>query len=56
MCSQQAFTRELRPGGFARRALVITGTDAVVAWSHEAGSLDDLPVANLIFDGLRTPV
>ena len=43
------------PGGFPRRALVITGPDAVVAWSHEAASLEDLPGANLIFDGLRAP-
>lgn len=40
------------PGGFAQRALVIVGPDAVVRWSYEAPSPSELPGANLIFDGL----
>jgi peroxiredoxin len=40
------------PGGFAQRALVITGPDAVVKWSYQAPSPSELPGANLIFDGL----
>jgi peroxiredoxin (alkyl hydroperoxide reductase subunit C) len=39
-------------GGFAERALVIVGPDAVVRWSYEAASPSELPGANLIFDGL----
>jgi peroxiredoxin len=40
-------------GGFAQRALVIVGPDAVVQWSYEAASPGDLPGANLIFDALE---
>ena len=40
--------------GFAQRALVIVGPDAVVSWSYQAPSPSDLPGANLIFDGLET--
>jgi len=40
------------PGGFAQRALVIVGPDAVVKWSYQTPSPGDLPGANLIFDGL----
>jgi peroxiredoxin len=40
------------PGGFAERALVIVGPDAVVRWSFQAPSPGDLPGVNLIFDGL----
>ena len=43
----------LHPGGFPQRALVIVGPDGVVKWSHQAPSPDDLPGANLIFDGLE---
>ena len=43
----------LHPGGFPQRALVITGPDAVVKWSHEAENPGVLPGANLIFDGLE---
>jgi peroxiredoxin (alkyl hydroperoxide reductase subunit C) len=39
-------------GGFAERALVIVGPDAVVRWSYQAASPSELPGANLIFDGL----
>jgi peroxiredoxin len=42
----------LHPGGFPERALVMTGPDAVVRWSHQADSPADLPGANLIFDAL----
>ena len=42
----------LHEGGFAQRALVITGPDGVVRWSFQAPSPGDLPGANLIFDGL----
>ena len=42
------------PGGFAQRALVIIGPDAVVKWSYQAPTPGDLPGANLIFDGLAT--
>ena len=42
----------LHPGGFPQRALVITGPDGVVRWSHLADSPGDLPGANLIFDAL----
>jgi peroxiredoxin (alkyl hydroperoxide reductase subunit C) len=42
----------LHEGGFAQRALVIVGPDAVVRWSYQAPSPGELPGANLIFDGL----
>jgi peroxiredoxin len=42
----------LHPGGFPERALVMTGPDGVVRWSHQADSPGDLPGANLIFDAL----
>jgi peroxiredoxin (alkyl hydroperoxide reductase subunit C) len=42
----------LHPGGFPERALVMTGADAGVLWSHQAESPADLPGANLIFDAL----
>jgi peroxiredoxin (alkyl hydroperoxide reductase subunit C) len=44
----------LHPGGFAQRALVLVGPDAVVRWSYEAPSPSELPGANLIFDALDT--
>jgi peroxiredoxin len=40
------------PGGFSQRALVIIGPDGVVKWSYQARDTDELPGANLIFDGL----
>ena len=43
----------LHPGGFPHRALVMTGPDATVLWSHQASSPGDLPGANLIFDALE---
>jgi peroxiredoxin len=42
----------LNPGGFAERALVIVGPDAIVRWSYQAPGIDELPGANLIFDAL----
>ena len=42
----------LHPGGFPQRALVMTGADGTVLWSHQADSPGDLPGANLIFDAL----
>jgi len=42
----------LHPGGFPERALVMTGPDGVVLWSHQASSPAELPGANLIFDAL----
>jgi peroxiredoxin (alkyl hydroperoxide reductase subunit C) len=42
----------LHPAGFAERALVMTGPDGVVLWSHVADSPGDIPGANLIFDAL----
>ena len=32
---------------------MIVGPDGVVRWSYQAPRLDDLPGANLIFDGLE---
>ena len=46
----------LHPGGFAQRALVLVGPDAIVRWSYEADSPADLPGANLIFDALAAAV
>jgi peroxiredoxin len=46
----------LHPGGFAQRALVLVGPDAIVRWSHQAESPGDLPGANLIFDALAGAV
>lgn len=40
------------PDGMAQRALVIVGPDGVVKWSYQAGSIGELPGANLLFDGL----
>ena len=42
----------LHPGGFPERALVMTGPDGVVRWSHQAANPGELPGANLIFDAL----
>jgi peroxiredoxin (alkyl hydroperoxide reductase subunit C) len=40
------------PGGMTNRALIIFDADGVVQWSYLAGTLNELPGANLIFDGL----
>ena len=42
----------LHPGGFAQRALVITGPDGVVRWSFEADSPGELPSVELLREGL----
>jgi peroxiredoxin len=42
----------LHPGGFAQRALVITGPDAVIRWSFQAPSPGDLPGLDLLREGL----
>jgi peroxiredoxin len=42
----------LHEGGFAQRALVVTGPDAVVRWSYQADSPGELPALELLRDGL----
>jgi len=42
----------LHPSGSPERALVLTGPDAVVRWSHLAEDPGEFPGANLIFDAL----
>ena len=42
----------LHPSGSPERALVLTGPDAVVRWSHVAEDPGAFPGANLIFDAL----
>ena len=42
----------MHPAGFPERALVMTGPDGVVLWSHQAENPGVLPGANLIFDAL----
>jgi len=42
----------LHPGGFPQRALVITGPDGVVRWSHEADQPGELPPVELLREGL----
>ncbi|MGA8352683.1 MAG: redoxin domain-containing protein [Solirubrobacteraceae bacterium] len=44
----------LHEGGFAQRALLITGPDGVVRWSYQAPSPAELPSAELLLDGLRS--
>jgi peroxiredoxin (alkyl hydroperoxide reductase subunit C) len=39
--------------GYAQRALVIIGPDAVLRWSYVSPSTAEIPGANLIFDGLE---
>ena len=43
----------LHEGGFAQRALVIVGPDAVVRWSCQAPSPADLPGSHMILGGLK---
>jgi peroxiredoxin len=43
----------LHDGGFAQRALLITGADGVVRWSYEAPSPADLPGVHMILGGLK---
>jgi peroxiredoxin len=42
----------LHEGGFAQRALVATGPDAVVRWSYEAPSPAELPPVERLREGL----
>ena len=42
----------LHPAGFPERALVMTGPDGAVLWSHQAENPGVTPGANLIFDAL----
>ena len=42
----------LHPSGSPERALVLTGPDAVVRWSHVSEDPGEIPGANLIFDAL----
>ncbi len=42
----------LHEGGFAQRALVITGLDGVVRWSYQAPTPAELPGVELLRDGL----
>jgi peroxiredoxin len=42
----------LHPGGFAERALVITGPDGVVRFSYQADSPGELPPLELLRGGL----
>jgi peroxiredoxin len=42
----------LHPGGFAQRALVITGPDGTIRWSYEADSPGELPGLELLREGL----
>src|SRR5438094_9098733 len=44
----------LHEGGFAQRALVITGPDGVVRFSYQAPSPGDLPGVELLRDGVAT--
>ncbi len=41
----------LHPGGFAQRAIVITGEDGVVSFSYEADSPGELPPPELVREG-----
>jgi peroxiredoxin (alkyl hydroperoxide reductase subunit C) len=42
----------LHPGGFAERALIITGPDGVVRWSYQADSPGELPSVELLRSGI----
>jgi peroxiredoxin (alkyl hydroperoxide reductase subunit C) len=42
----------LHAGGFAQRALVVIGPDAIVRWSHQADSPGDLPGTDLLREGV----
>jgi peroxiredoxin len=43
----------LHAGGFAERALVIVGPDAVVRWSYQAASPGELPALKLLRQGVE---
>jgi peroxiredoxin (alkyl hydroperoxide reductase subunit C) len=42
----------LHAGGFAERALVIVGPDAIVRWSYQAASPGELPALKLLREGV----
>jgi peroxiredoxin len=42
----------LHEGGFAQRALVVTGPDGVVRWSYQASSPAELPGVELLREGI----
>jgi peroxiredoxin (alkyl hydroperoxide reductase subunit C) len=44
----------LHPGGFAERALVITGPDGAVRWSFQAASPGELPPLKLLREGVQS--
>jgi peroxiredoxin (alkyl hydroperoxide reductase subunit C) len=50
--ASKGFDAYFAPAGFSDRVLIITGPDAVVAWSHHAANPGELPGVNLVFDGL----
>jgi peroxiredoxin len=43
----------LHEGGFAQRALVVTGPEGVISWSYQADSPGELPGLDLLRRGLR---
>jgi mycoredoxin-dependent peroxiredoxin len=43
----------LHDGGFAQRALVVTGPDGVVRWSYQASSPSELPGPDLLREGVE---
>ncbi len=50
--ASRAFGAYFEPAGFSNRALVVTGPDAVVRWSHAADSPSDLPRPALVLEGV----
>jgi peroxiredoxin (alkyl hydroperoxide reductase subunit C) len=50
--ASRAFGAYFEPAGFSNRALVVTGPDAVVRWSHLADSPGDLPRPGLLLEGV----
>ena len=52
--ASKAFGAYFEPAGMTNRALVITGPDGVVRWSHLAANPGELPGVGLIFDGLAS--
>ena len=44
------------PGGFAQRALIITGPDGTVLWSYQAASPGELPSLELLRQGVDAAV
>ena len=50
--ASRAFGAYFEPAGFSNRALVVSGPDAVVRWSHLASSPGELPGWELIEAGL----